>query len=520
MDLTLLYNFFDKPANEQLYIFLINFGWIPIAGAIMWGAKEIWLEYINNKWGAQFDKVCLAIDIPKGVDQSLRSMENLFVYLGGAHGTLNLIDIYWEGKYQLSFAFEIVSIEGYIQYIIRTPTIYRNLVESAVYSQYPDAEITEVEDYTKDFPTQYPNDTWDLWGGEFIQVKPEAYPIPTYKIFESVLSGKPETQFKDPMASLMDCFSSLGPGEHAWYQICVKPTDVFYLVKPAQEAISKILKEKTKPKANIIDHFTQFLIDIMSEFSEIVYPFGIADQKKDDAKDDALKMMNLKPLEKKQVEAIQEKSAKVPFLCKIRYIYIAKKEVINKPKGAGGFVGFIKQFVDNDINNLKPDMAVTVTTANYFFVKQRVEWKKRKLMIGYKDRDTTRGRSVEAYNAEELATLWHFPVEAVVKAPLIQKAPGRKAEAPMSLPFAEKNVDESTMYDEDIFADVDNEMETGIKNKDQKEKKEFEHQETAKIKEADKDDIFKMADKEAASEAERSKADKKGAAPGNLPFIE
>jgi hypothetical protein len=37
-------------------------------------------------------------------------------------------------------------------------------------------------------------------------------------------------------------------------------------------------------------------------------------------------------------------------------------------------------------------------------------------------------------NIEELATLWHFPAEASVQSSLLQKAPGRKAEAPASLP--------------------------------------------------------------------------------------
>jgi hypothetical protein len=45
-------------------------------------------------------------------------------------------------------------------------------------------------------------------------------------------------------------------------------------------------------------------------------------------------------------------------------------------------------------------------------------------------------------NIEELATIWHFPHEGVVKAPLIQKAPGRKAEPPMTLPQAEEIVGE------------------------------------------------------------------------------
>ncbi|NTU99066.1 hypothetical protein HGA64_03615 [Candidatus Falkowbacteria bacterium] len=52
-------------------------------------------------------------------------------------------------------------------------------------------------------------------------------------------------------------------------------------------------------------------------------------------------------------------------------------------------------------------------------------------------------------NSEELATLWHFPIEHVVKAPMLQKASGRRAEAPMSLPVSEAPA--GTVVPDDIF---------------------------------------------------------------------
>ncbi|HTX86453.1 MAG TPA: hypothetical protein VMC41_00110, partial [Candidatus Nanoarchaeia archaeon] len=52
------------------------------------------------------------------------------------------------------------------------------------------------------------------------------------------------------------------------------------------------------------------------------------------------------------------------------------------------------------------------------------------------------GRRPGMLNVEELATIWHFPNAGTVKAPLIQMAPGRKAEPPMTLPQAEERVSE------------------------------------------------------------------------------
>ncbi|RLC37956.1 hypothetical protein DRH27_03440, partial [Candidatus Falkowbacteria bacterium] len=247
LDLAPLYNFFQLPADQIVLKTLINVGWIPIVIVMLWGAKEVWIYYIQNKWGAKIKKILLAIDIPRGNEQSLKAVENIFTYFGGAHGTLTLLEKYWLGYYQLSFSFEIVSIDGYTQFLIRTPEFFRNLVETAVYSQYPDAEITEVNDYTEGIPRKYPDDEYDIWGAEFIFTKNDMYPFKTYSEFESQLAGRPETQFKDPMASLMDLYSSLRKGEQLWYQILVSPTGFDWMERGDKE-ISKILNEKIKAK--------------------------------------------------------------------------------------------------------------------------------------------------------------------------------------------------------------------------------------------------------------------------------
>ena len=201
------------------------------------------------------------------------------------------------------------------------------------------------------------------------------------------------------------------------------------------------MKEKTSSSGS--KFFGSFGSEVYGLYSELLDQlFGLGGVSRQDQKDDSLKMMNLKPKEKKQVEAIQQKVSKQVFETKIRFIYVAKKEVMNKPKATWGFIGYMKQFLDVDLNGLKPDMKVTVTTSHYLFVDSRKNDKKIRLMAGYKGRSGTRGRARFMLNTEELATLWHVPIEAVVRAPLIQKAPGRKSEPPMSLPITEPMVEE------------------------------------------------------------------------------
>jgi len=438
VDLTPIYAFFSMPPDILLMRFLVLFGWIPIGFVFLWGAKEIWLDYISDKWGATVTFTFLAIDIPRGNEQTPRAVENILTYLAGAHSTFNLIEQYWVGKFQLSFSLEIVSIEGYTQFLIRTPTHFRNLVESAIYSQYPDAEITEVNDYTSDMPTRFPDDEYDIWGAEFVYAKNDAYPLKTYESFFFQDEEK-ELRFKDPMASLMDLCSNLGKGEQLWYQILVKPIG-FDWMDEKQKEVSKLLKETPSAKPNLADKLADTFIGWLQSFSEMIISIWseVPEKKEEKKEEDALKMMNLKPNEKKKVESIQRKVSKLGFDAKNRFIYIARKDVMNKPKVVNGFVGYMKQFVDMDLNNLKPDMEKTATIATYFFKDSRINYKKTRLMAAYKGRSTTKGRKLATFNIEELATLWHFPVESYVRAPLIQKAPGRKAVPPMSLPRGEE----------------------------------------------------------------------------------
>ena len=62
----------------------------------------------------------------------------------------------------------------------------RNLVENAIFSQYPDAELHEVEDYTKRLPQVLPNAEYDLFGADFTLQKEDAYPIRTYIDLEDI----------------------------------------------------------------------------------------------------------------------------------------------------------------------------------------------------------------------------------------------------------------------------------------------------------------------------------------------
>jgi hypothetical protein len=232
------------------------------------------------------------------------------------------------------------------------------------------------------------------------------------------------------MASLMDLCSSLQRGEQLWFQILVVPTG-FDWVKEADSEVDKIMGKK--PKTTWANNAIDKLMEVVGAISEAIYSlWGDIDTKEKEFK--PLSMVELRPKQKKQVEALHNKISKMGFYGKLRFVYVAKKEVFMPKKVVNGFVGFIKQFSALDLNGFKPDMSVTATSTAYFAKVRRVNERKTKIVNNYIARSAGSGRTPGIYNTEELATVWHFPLEATVKAPLIQKAPMKKAKPPMSLP--------------------------------------------------------------------------------------
>lgn len=380
----------NLPIGEIVYrIFFWYFGWLPIAIVFLYGVFQLWLDYIGGKWYMKQKFVFLAIDVPRNNEQSPKAVENLFSYLMGIQKNPNLIEQYWEGQFQLGFSFEIVGIDGYVQFLIRTPSNFKSNIETAVYSQYPDAEITEVTDYTAGTPNVFPDPDFDIWGTEYTLIGPEQLPIKCYREFEHNY-GAPETIYKDSMANLMDLLSSLKPGEQCWFQLLINPTDSSWLKKT-----------------------DEFMAGLMPKAPET--------------------LMNMPPHKKEQLEAVAMKKSKICFKVKSRVVYFAKKEVMDKSKVVNGFNGYMRQFSQNNLNGLMPYKR-SITKADYFLADYRANIKKNNLISAFKGRSSYRGGPTYLMSVEELATLWHFPIDAVIKAPLLQRAAARKIEAPMTLP--------------------------------------------------------------------------------------
>ncbi len=405
--------------------FFTTIGWIIPVFLFCWAMILLFQVWIRTEYKKSRIYIVLAIDVPKGNEQSPKAVENMFSHLSGAHQPLKRYHKWWKGEVPESFGFEIVSIGGYIQFLVHTDQRYRDLIEAIVYAQYPDAEITEVEDYTKKYEKmKFPNETHQLFGSEVTLTNKEVYPIITHKEFEDSVSG----ELKDPLASLLEALGRIGPGEEIWVQFLVTPADNDWS-KKAHSEINKIIGAKDTGGSKGIDGFVSSIFEFIQLGINPAEPANAS--KKDSAPN---QMLYLTAGQKDDVSAIEHKASKPGFHTRIRYIYIAEKNKYKTEKAVQGVYGSMKQFNSLGLNGLKNDIRY-FTGAIVFFKQRRLITRRNKILYRYRWRGHwfMPGEFGKVLIAEELASLWHFP-SILVKAPLVQKTQAKRAEPPISLP--------------------------------------------------------------------------------------
>jgi len=385
-------------------------------------------EYKSMKLSATWNWEYLAIDIPQLNIQTPKAVEQIFATIHSAMESKEIGSVYRHGYTANSFSFEVVSIEGYIQFIVRTRDEFRDLIEASVYAQYPDAEITEIEDYTSSVPGAFPNETHNLWGAEFGLVEHHAFPLRTYDEFVHTISK--DTQLKDPMSAFLESFSRIGAGEQMWFQVVVQPVSDSSWKKESIEKIKGVFagevpKTKSSLLSDVGEHPKKFFNDA---FDQILNRVPAEPGKPEKPAD---KKQQITPGQAKLVENMEEKIRKMGYKTKIRAMYIGKKEVFHPNRGVNALIGAISQFNIPSSNSLVP---VFSTGASYFFAEKNKNKKRNMMLKAYAGRSV--GKYLPAYvlNIEELATIWHFPM-SYVKTPMVQKTESKRAEPPSSLPI-------------------------------------------------------------------------------------
>lgn len=430
-DLGLISDFLNRPTLSILADIFAVFGYLFIFYLLLYLGLHLYEEYRQELNVHQWKWVLLAIDIPALNVQTPKAVEQMFSHLAGALNTPNVAEKFYHGFKQQWFSFEIISIGGYIQFLVRTEEKFRDLVEASVYAQYPEAEVIEVEDYVTAAPDHFPNDTMDMWGADFVLANNDAYPIRSYREFEHSISK--DTVLKDPMGTFLESFSRIGPGEQMWFQILVEPIDNHWKEK-AIEKIKEIIGDTSSAHGHgnpMLDKVTSAPLKLLEGIGDQVFAREAGESHDAHAKEGPKnEIQYLTPGQKLTLEAMEAKIAKIGFKTKIRAIYLANKEVFRPVRGVNALIGAITQYNIPTANSIVPGHGVN---AHYFFKNYIISHKKSHMMKAFKKRKIKAGSNSYVLNIEELATIWHFPMSHV-KTPLVQKAQGKQAEPPAGLP--------------------------------------------------------------------------------------
>jgi hypothetical protein len=395
-----------------LPFFLLKYFWI------------YWIHYIRFRfWFAQ-DMVLLEIQLPPQVDKSPLSMELFLTALWNSGGEVTFIKRMWQGIFRPVWTLEIASMEGKVNFYIHMRRNMRTIVEARLYGQFPEAQVREVEDYTRQIPFNI--DEYDMWGCEYRKAEADALPIKTYVDYG--LDKDPDEEYRvDPISSVLEPFAAMGKDEYLWFQIVLKAYKKdewygFYLKNSAYK-----------------DSFNKKLGDIMKEASDRAASLIAGhDEKAENARAQAAArgLTLLTPGEKTKVEAMERAKGKLLFECGMRFMYLAKKEVFNPAKIAVG-PRFFDPFKSNELNGINPArwMAMLDYPWQDFHNIRRNMFKK-KLYFLYQNRAyfyVPMDQAPVYLNTEELATIWHFPSSGV-KTPGLNRVASKLSDAPPDIP--------------------------------------------------------------------------------------
>ena len=397
--------------------------WIIIPIFLFPVFTNMWLFYVKKHYVANLKWVNMQVSVPVEVLKTPKAMEQVFA---AAHGTFSFgikwYDKWWNGEVENWSSFEIMADSAGPRFYIRVIAAHQKMLEAAIYSQYPDAEILLAEDYTTKFPLVLPNAMYDLQSADFILTHDDTLPIRTYEYFEA----KEADEKIDTIGTLMEALSHHTGEETTWIHVLIRPTDSQWIEKALKFRNETILKEKDK-KVPFWDFAKAFFWNVLKapflkEGDELEWP--------EDKKGEKIKIMDLPPGKKIQLEAIDMKLSKVMFETVIRWTHINRREEMNLANTAG-IKAWAKQFADENLNLLKPYLPTLTATAKWPFKKRKQFIKKR---LQYENSIKRRfPKKFSRMNTEELATIYHFP-SATVKTPMLGRVEAKKGTPPASLP--------------------------------------------------------------------------------------
>ncbi|MCB9809328.1 hypothetical protein H6776_02950 [Candidatus Nomurabacteria bacterium] len=398
-------------------------------------AFHLWLLYNRRRTIAEMDWIVLQIIPPQEVHRSPVAMELVLNAMTDTGGTQTWYRRWVQGKVRSWYSLEITSIEGSIYFFVRAERKFKDFITSQFYSQYPNAQIREVDDYTRYIPVYQRGGDWDMLGFEMAPLAPSVYPIKSYVDYgmEESLGADPEQRI-DPMSPILEALSIFGKHEQAWIQFIFRPA-----VKkrdPHAPWWTFGLKKRSWDK-EAEEEMDKFQIDSMKKNMKVLQAVDPNRQ---------WATVSLTDGQKTVLKALGRNSSKQPYDFAGRVLYLAKKGYM-KGERFGMLINMFRAFGGDGLNGFKPN---NDTSAKYPWddpTGNRVETWKEEMFYEYVNRmwfhvrrrtfsDRKDSRKDTVLTSEEIASLWHLP-STTVTSPTLERVGSITAQAPGNLPMGE-----------------------------------------------------------------------------------
>jgi len=367
---------------KYLVYILIAAGWIFAASLIIKAyqkrRKAMWL--VKQKY------TTILVRVSRANEKGPLSAQLMFAALHGIYKTAK--ERLEEGSFQEHMSFEIVSTDKYIRFYIFVPVHLKDFVSGQIYAQYPNVEISDVEDYT----LVKRKEGSHFVGTELGLTRKDFYPIKTFLNFDV-----------DPLAGITGVLSQVDEGEQIWVQILARPVSDNWQSKAAAY-VAAVRSGKATGSKSILSKI----------FSVIGFIFkAVANPEVAGKPTPPPKLSG--PVEQ-AVKAIDEKSTKLGYESKIRVVFLSDKPAEAMKIKMQSIAGAFKQYNASNLNGF----IARGTYLDDFEFMNAVQ---------------TRAFEDEGYilNIEELASIYHLPTPSV-ETPTIDWAGSKKGEPPAALP--------------------------------------------------------------------------------------
>jgi len=255
-------DFLNTHNFNLIQILIVAIGYLmPLPLAYL--AVTLWHHYRQERFIMGIKWVLLEVQVPRDVVKTPAAMELIFSNAFYHKSMKGFWEQFMIGAPWLWFSLEIVSIDGRVHFYIRTPTRIRNLVETQIYGQFPQAKVVEVEDYAFNIPQYKKDGNWNMWACEFKKAREDFLPIKTYKDFGDEMKTAVKEEFKvDPITPTIEYLGSLPKGQEVWIQIIVRQSIKKYhihkngkamhvgFVQAAEDFINFMLKDYIRLQDN------------------------------------------------------------------------------------------------------------------------------------------------------------------------------------------------------------------------------------------------------------------------------